>query len=385
MTYFRGLDASEWRSEWRGPSWRNVAVRLREGFSALPWPDCHGPAFVEQWDKLAHAAVSPNPFNEHWFALPGLNAFDSNGEVRLASLVRDGRLVGLLPISFSRRYHGRSLPHIAGWQHPNSFCGEPLILPGFEEEFWTELLGWADRQNGMSTFLHLGGMPADSPTLAALHAVGADTARAPAIVHREERAVLRHGLSPEEHLAAAASKKRRKDWARRRRRLEEEGELTVSRRDDHEGIAEWIDEFLDLERAGWKGEEGSALASDPRTEALFRDSLMGAAATGRLQRLAFHLDSKPVVMLANFLSPPHAFSFKTAYDEDLARFSPGVLLQLENLALLERDDIELCDSCAAPDHPMIDHIWRDRRAIVKISVPIGGRIRKWVGSILTTL
>jgi hypothetical protein len=88
-------------------------------------------------------------------------------------------------------------------------------------------------------------------------------------------------------------------------------------------------------------------------------------------------------MLANFLAPPHAFSFKTAYDEDLARFSPGVLLQLENLALLDRDDIALTDSCAAPDHPMIDHIWRDRREIVKVSIPIGGRLRRIAGSILT--
>ena len=89
-------------------------------------------------------------------------------------------------------------------------------------------------------------------------------------------------------------------------------------------------------------------------------------------------------MLASFVAPPHAFSFKTAYDEELARFSPGVLLQLENLALLEREDIALTDSCAAPDHPMIDHIWRDRREIVKVSIPIGGRIGRWVGTALTS-
>ena len=139
-----------------------------------------------------------------------------------------------------------------------------------------------------------------------------------------------------------------------------------------------------MERTGWKGTENSALACDPRTEALFRESLTGAAQAGRLQRLAYHLDGKPVVMLATFVTPPHAFSFKTAYDEELARFSPGVLLQLENLALLDREDIALTDSCAAPDHPMIDQIWRDRREIVKVSIPIGGRLGRWVGTALTT-
>ena len=385
MTQIEQIAASRWRSEARNSSSRTTAAHLEDGFSALPWSACLEAGFLEQWRELARAAVSPNPFNEDWFALPGLRAFDPDGHVRLATLVSDGRLVALLPIVAASEYHGRPFPHLAGWQHANSFCGEPLIVAGFEEEFWTALLEWADDQSGFSTFFHLGGCPADSPALAALHSVCARTNRAPAIVHREERAVLHHGLSPEAHLASAASKKRRKDWARRRRRLEEEGDLQVSRHDDAKGLDIWIDEFLSLERAGWKGEEGSALASDPRTEAMFRASLTGAAEAGRLQRLAFHLDGKPVVMLANFLSPPHAFSFKTAYDEDLARFSPGVLLQLENLALLDRDDIALTDSCAAPDHPMIDHIWRDRREIVKVSIPIGGRLRRTIGSILTTI
>ena len=377
------ISVRKWRSDRRGSPPRALALRLPEGFSALEWPDCEGPAFLGQWSDLARAAVSPNPFNEPWFALPGLRAFDPESKARIASLVRDGRLVGLLPVTASRRYHGRPLPHLGGWGHANCFCGEPLILPGFERDFWRDLLDWADRESGLAPFLHLSGIPTDSPTLSALYTVCEDQGRAPAIVHREERAVLNHGLSPEAHLAAAASKKRRKDWSRRLRRLEEEGDLRLTRHDDAAGLETWIEQFLALERTGWKGTENSALACDPRTEALFRESLTGAAQAGRLQRLAFHLDGKPVVMLATFVTPPHAFSFKTAYDEELARFSPGVLLQLENLALLDREDIALTDSCAAPDHPMIDHIWRDRREIVKVSIPIGGRLGRWVGTALT--
>ena len=81
-------------------------------------------------------------------------------------------------------------------------------------------------------------------------------------------------------------------------------------------------------------------------------------------------------MLANFIAPPGAFSFKTAFDERFARFSPGVLLQRENLALLERAGVDWCDSCASADHPMIDHFWRERRAIGRVSVGIGGKLRR---------
>jgi hypothetical protein len=81
-------------------------------------------------------------------------------------------------------------------------------------------------------------------------------------------------------------------------------------------------------------------------------------------------------MLASLLAPPGAFSYKTAFDERFSRFSPGVLLQLENLAMLERAGIAWTDSCAAPDHPMIDSLWRERRALGRFSIAIGGTARR---------
>ena len=85
---------------------------------------------------------------------------------------------------------------------------------------------------------------------------------------------------------------------------------------------------------------------------------------------ALDLDSRPLAMLVNFLCPPGGFSFKTAFDEDYARFSPGVLLQQANLDLLDNPQIDWVDSCAAPGHPMIDSVWRERRARVWVTVPL---------------
>jgi hypothetical protein len=104
----------------------------------------------------------------------------------------------------------------------------------------------------------------------------------------------------------------------------------------------------------------------------------GAARRGRLERLTLTLDARPLAMLATFQAPPGAFSYKTAFDERFARFSPGVLLQRENLAVLERQDIAWSDSCASADHPMIDHLWRERRPIGRLSIAIGGRLRRSV-------
>ena len=75
-------------------------------------------------------------------------------------------------------------------------------------------------------------------------------------------------------------------------------------------------------------------------------------------------------MLATLFDKDCGFSFKTCFHEDYARYSPGVLLQREALHLLEQRKIEWIDSCAAPDHPMIDSLWQERRPILALSVPL---------------
>jgi len=333
-------------------------------------------ADVARWDALAQAAAEPNPFYESWFLLPSLGLFDPDDQVELLTLEADGQLVGLLPLRREQSYYGHPLPHWRNWLHPNMFLGSPLVARGFEGLFWREALDWCDRNTGAALFLHLNQLPGEGPLHAALARVLGDTGRASATVMREERALLRSGLSVEAYLEHSLRGKKRKELRRQQRRLAEEGELAVLRTTDAENIDAWAEEFLALEAAGWKGEAGSALDCEMATRILFAEALEGAARRGRLERLAVRLDGKPVAMLASFLCPPGAFAFKTAFNEAFARFSPGVLLQCENLALLERDDIAWADSCAAADHPMIDHLWRERRPIVRHNLAIGGTVRR---------
>jgi CelD/BcsL family acetyltransferase involved in cellulose biosynthesis len=81
-------------------------------------------------------------------------------------------------------------------------------------------------------------------------------------------------------------------------------------------------------------------------------------------------------MLVNFITAPGGYAFKIAFDEDYARFSPGVLIKIENLKLLDRTDIAWMDSCASEDHPMINSLWAERRHIVRMTVPLAGGVRR---------
>jgi len=356
----------------------SAPARLRR----LPAAELAEPAAIARWKALAAAAVEPNPFHEAWYLRPALAALDPAGEAEVMVLEAGERWLGLLPLARSPRYYGRPLPQLGNWLHGNAFLGAPLVARGAETAFWTALLAHADARGGSALFLHLADLPLGGPLARALEGVCAMERRACGLVHREERALLAAPLTPEAYLEAALSSKKRKELRRQHARLSEQGHLACTRSRDEAGLAEWTAAFLALEAAGWKGSAGSALAADPATARLFTQAMQGAAASGRLERLTLTLDGEPIAMLATFLAPPGAFSFKTAFAEDFARFSPGVLLQRENLALLADPDLDWCDSCAAADHPMIDHIWRERRAIGRYSVAIGGRLRRAAFSLL---
>ncbi|HQS71216.1 MAG: cellulose biosynthesis protein CelD [Novosphingobium sp. 28-62-57] len=342
-----------------------------------PWPLWATVDRRRAWAELADAATTPNPFFEDWYLLPSYQAFDPHGTGSIFSLYIGAELVGLLPLTQPHRYGRWPLPHFATWLHPNAFLGAPLVRAGCEALFWEALLEWADTNgSARALFLHLPAMPLENPLTQALFDVARHEHRKAALVMRQQRALLHSPLLPDLYLERALTGKKRKELRRQHARLAEQGELAFARHDDSAGLGEWTEAFLDLESRGWKGAGGSALASDPATAALFRQALAGAAAAGKLERLALTLDGRPIAMLANFLTPPGSFSFKTAFDENYARFSPGVLLQRENLALLSRPEITWCDSCATPDHPMIDSLWTERRPIGRISVAIGGKLRR---------
>lgn len=340
------------------------------------WPNIAHKGFIAQWDALAETVIEPNAFAESWFLLPALQQFDANGQVRLFVLWDGDTLVAVVPLAGEGRYGKWPIPHIQNWLHHNAFLGTPLVRSGYERAFWKALLAQLDGEAGSACFGHFNGLVVGGTLANALEAVCFDEKRRMALVHREERAFLEGGMTPGIYYETAVRGKKRKELRRQKNRLAEEGELNFARIEGDDGVREWINEFLALERRGWKGANGSALDCADDTRNLFRAALAGAAERGKLERLEMRLNDQPLAMLVNFHCAPGSFSFKTAFDEDYARFSPGVLLQIENLDLLKRPEIDWCDSCAAEGHPMIDSLWMGRRTIGRYSFAIGGTARR---------
>lgn len=334
------------------------------------------PPLAHEWEALASAASEPNSFSEAWFASVGLKQFAVDADVRWLEVRLRATLIGLIPLSIGARYGRLKVRHVQNWLHYHSFLGTPLVRRGEEKPFWSAVLAQLDLTPWAKGFLHVNGLVDDGPVHRGLIEAAAELGRPCDVVHRVRRALLETELTPDAYYERTVRKKKRKELKRLQNRLAEVGTVQLRTLTDRADLPGWSEEFLRLERSGWKGEAGSALGSRTQSADFFRSVVAGAFERGKLDFLRLDLDDRPIAMLVNFLSAPGSFSWKIAFDEDFARFSPGVLIQIENLRILERRDIAWMDSCAVEGHPMIDSLWGERRTIVRVSVPLSGLRRR---------
>jgi hypothetical protein len=102
--------------------------------------------------------------------------------------------------------------------------------------------------------------------------------------------------------------------------------------------------------------------------------------------LGLFLEGRPIALKCNFLAPPGSFAFKIAFDENYARYSPGVHLEMANIEqVLAQPGLDWMDSCAIPDHFMINRLWTERRTVQTLLISTGRRFGDLAVSLIPLL
>lgn len=326
---------------------------------------------------LARAALEPNPFLCPWFFFPALAGFTPGDNLRVV-LVRQpptrrapGAIVGLFPLLLKRGVRGLPFRCWTLWQHDYNYLGTPLVHAEFAPACLDALLAWLRDTRGAGV-LELPYQAADGPLARALVEALRRWDRQ-AIVEPSTRALLEPaGRDAETYLRLALNSKRRTELKRQEKKLGELGTLTYRTLAAGDAIAPWLAHFLTLEGAGWKGRAGTAFAAQASHAAFLGEMLTQAHAAGAVQMLGLFLGDAPVALKCNLRAGAGAVAFKIAYDEAQARYSPGVLLELENLRqVCAPGGPRWMDSCAIPDHPMINRLWLERRTVQTLLIPTG--------------
>ena len=327
-------------------------------------------AQAAEWEDLAAHAVEQNPFYEPWMLLPALEAAGAAPEIVLVHA--GSRLVGLFPLERRPRYHGLPLGELRLWRHALCFLCTPLLRSGFEREALEAFLGWLARDSGAS-LLRLHYLPGEGLFHRALLR---HFERHPQLMHfteRYTRALFRPRRSAEGYLRAAVRGRRLKEFRRLARRLAGLGRVEYRQLGRGEHAAQWIGDFLALEARGWKGRAGTALASTGANREWFERIALEAGRRGRLLIHGLYLNGRALALSCKIRAGDGAYAFKIAYDEDYEQYSPGLLLELEQIVRMHGSPrIGWLDSCAVPEHFMANRLWLDRRALETVTVAAGG-------------
>jgi CelD/BcsL family acetyltransferase involved in cellulose biosynthesis len=312
---------------------------------------------VEEWRSLAARALEPNVFYEPEFMLAAAPVF---GQGVGAMLVRTagGRLAGLFPARIERR-HGLA-PMLVGWTHPFAPLGTPLVDRDDAAAVIGAWLGHLGGDRAMPATLLLPLVPADGTFAVTLKAAIAVAGRAAVSFGDHRRALFAPGAQRAGYVERAVSAGRRKELRRQRRKLAEIAPVTFSTATGAD-IGAALKDFLVLEAGGWKGVAGTAIVSDPAVRSFVEAAVRALAGAGRARIDRLFLNGTAIAASITLTSGDTAWCWKIAYSEGVAQSSPGVQLMLDlTESFVAAPAPVRVDSCAVADHPMIDHIWRER-------------------------
>ncbi len=319
------------------------------------------------WDELVAEAAEPNVFMDP--ALLRLADPSTRTETLLAWTAHDSRqrLVGVWAFAVgSPRKSPLKARVLNAPPCVHGYLATPVVDRAWIDETLEAMLDRLADNAHLPKIVALESMGADGAVMAALLRVLARRGSVPCILDRSHRPKLASDLDAKRYFENALSSGSRKKLRQHRRRLGEQGALTSVIIDAPEKVRHALEEFLALEAAGWKGQQGTALLCNRDDAAFMRAAVVALAEQGCASIHALYLDRRPVSMQIVVRSGRAVFTLKTAYDERFRDYSPGMLL-LEDYtaAFLADDSIAFVDSCSHDDTGFMS-AWTERQAVADL-------------------
>jgi Acetyltransferase (GNAT) domain len=167
--------------------------------------------------------------------------------------------------------------------------------------------------------------------------------------------------------SGSTRKKLRQEW----NRLSALGTVDVVNDRTLDGALQAFESFLALEKASWKGAKGTALLSDPRDAAFVRRLFQNLAAQGNASVALLRVNGEAISAQVLMYCGTTAYTWKTAFDANYSKYSPGALL-IDRITeeLFNASDILAINSCAA-EASFMGQLWAGRRSMVDMLVDMG--------------
>jgi CelD/BcsL family acetyltransferase involved in cellulose biosynthesis len=256
------------------------------------------------WNDRPGPATTPYLRTE-WFGLWCKSFIPESASLGVVTIERDRTMVGVLPLMRRR----------LGWAALANSHSDVFDVVAEDDDVVRAAARWL-RQRSITRLFRLDGQSALPATVPA----------SSWIVDKEMGVPYIDLAEGEAGVAASAERSLRRDIQRRERRLTELGEIVYL--DNAEGsLPNALDLCLKLEASGWKGSQGTAIISSPKTEKFYRGLAALAQDRGWLRLSALLVAERLVAFQFDLDYAGRRFSLKGGFDEELSRWSPGKVLQ----------------------------------------------------------
>lgn len=311
-----------------------VEVELVRGRAALA-------ALAPGWDALVRSGTRGAPFAHPDWVCTWLECFAPEDEPLLVHARAQGETAGVA-VLVERRTHLLGLP-LRVWETPANEHSQRTdwAVPARDGEALVRALWRRLREHGGWDALRLPNLVRGGLVDEVLgRAAEEDGFR----VHREPSLESPWLPVPDPAgLEAVLDARFRANLRRRRRKLAAEGPLTLVRAEGGPLAREVLDEGLRLEAAGWKGREGTAIASQPRTLRFYTSLARALERRGWLTLYLLRAGDRAVAFHLALTVGGRYHLLKPAYDESLGACSPGQLLVEDVLRDLHARGVEVFD------------------------------------------
>jgi Acetyltransferase (GNAT) domain len=246
-----------------------------------------------------------------------------------------------------------------------AFLSSPVVDLSYIDEVIPAFFATVEKSPALPNVISLQSLDAECPSYPAL--LKELTARdvRPLLLSESARPFVTREFGVKR--SGSTRKKLRQDW----NRLSSLGAVDVVNDRTPAAAQQAFETFLTLEKASWKGANGTALLSDSQDASFVRRLFERLAARQNASVALLRVDGEAIAAQVLMYCGTTAYTWKTAFNADYSKYSPGILL-IDKITdeLFAGPDILAINSCAA-EASFMAQLWAGRRTVVDILVDIG--------------
>lgn len=329
--------------------------------------DSPNPNLGPQWDDLVRRASSNVFMNPAALQAASETSF---AEIRmLLAWEQDAgerKLVGVWALQVRKR--APFWPAVLeALPYNYAFLSSPVVDPAYLDAVIAAFFAAIEQSAALPDVVSLPSLDAECPSYPAMLRELAARGVTPLLLSESARPFVTREFGVKR--SGSTRKKLRQDW----NRLTAIGTVDVVNDRTIAGVEQAFESFLALEKASWKGAEGTALLSDAQDAAFVRRLLHRLAAQGNASVALLRVDGEAIAAQVLMYCGTTAYTWKTAFNAAFGKYSPGTLL-IDRITeeLFAGPDIMAINSCAA-EASFMAQLWAGRRTMVDMLVGLGPR------------